>query len=392
MSSKSLSDATLAYAEELTDAILGLDRLYREESGDETGLAVLDISDGRSPETFEDYGGAEQRFSTLRERAGSLSEPDRSTYYTQFCESMLAFVEWRTDGLDFTEQVERFLHVPAEPPSTGELDGLQDELGTVLAGLGYDGTVAEQCSAWKDDTTVESSRAARFLASEMDEMRSETLSTLSLPDDAIERMDASGISDAPFNAKCDFADRTVVINTDPQLTRPWLRKLAVHEGYPGHVLQFSLRKHWYDEGTAPADGLLSVVNCASSATFEGIADSGLSLLESGTASDDAAALVSRYQTGIATVGAWRYHANGWSESRLEEWLSDRAIYGDDGWVKNRVKFITAPERATLMWSYWHGEPAVRDVMEKVDRSERPEFVEFLYGRMHSPESLAEFHN
>ena len=48
--------------------------------------------------------------------------------------------------------------------------------------------------------------------------------------------------------------------------------------YPGHYVQFKLRETWYNrEGSAPADGLLSVVNTASSHTFEGIADNGMTL-------------------------------------------------------------------------------------------------------------------
>ena len=36
-----LSDASLAYAEELTTALLGVDALYRAESDDQDGLVVL---------------------------------------------------------------------------------------------------------------------------------------------------------------------------------------------------------------------------------------------------------------------------------------------------------------------------------------------------------------
>jgi len=60
--------------------------------------------------------------------------------------------------------------------------------------------------------------------------------------------------------------RTVELNIDPTLTRPALKHLAVHECYPGHYVQFKLREAWYASGEAPADGLLSVVNTASSCT------------------------------------------------------------------------------------------------------------------------------
>jgi len=386
-----LSDRTLAYAEELTDAILGLDAAYREESGDEVGLAVLDLSpEKRTPTAFGDYDDAAATFSALRDRAANLPERDRRTYYRQFCDSMCAFIKWRQDGLPLTEQVERFLHVPSDPPSSSELTSLREELSAVLHSLGYEGTLESQCHAWKDATTVSAVEASSILEAEMDRMRESTLERLDIAPEKVDWISAAGESGVPFNAKCDFADGTVVINTDPQLTRPWLRKLAVHEGYPGHVLQFSLRREWYEDGRAPADGLLSVVNCASSTTFEGIADSGLALLGSASETDRAANLVGRYQMGIATAAAWRYHAEDWSEQDVHEWLSDQAIYGDEEWVTSRVGFLTAPERATLMWSYWHGEPAVTSAIESVDPSDFDAFVEFLYGRMHSTESITQF--
>lgn len=385
-----LSSRTLGYAEELTDATLGLDAFYRNESGDEVGLAVLDLSRDRTPIDFTDYGEAKAVFAELRDRAADLPEPDRRTYYRQFCESMLAFIEWRQEGLPLAEQVERFLHVPSDPPSKEELADLQSDLSAVLGRLGYEGSVEQQCTDWKDDTTVPAEKAPAVLSELMDEMRRTTLDQLDVAPGAGEQMGASGVTGASFNAKCDFTERTVVINTDPQLTRPWLRKLAVHEGFPGHALQFSLRKHWYQTDMAPADGLLSVVNCASSATFEGIADSGLRLLNDGDDSDRAAGLVGRYQTGIATAAAWRHHADDWTESEIRDWLADRAVYGDEGWVDNRVGFLTAPERATLMWSYWYGEPVVSEAIKEVDRDDREEFVRFLYGRMHSPQSVWQF--
>ncbi|TKX35355.1 hypothetical protein EXE51_14855 [Halorubrum sp. CGM5_25_10-8B] len=386
-----LSDRTLAYAEELTDAVLGLDALYREESGDEVGLAVLNLSPTpRTPESFSDYEDVVEAFSTLRDRAGDLPERDRRTYYQQFCDSMCAFAEWRQDGLPLSEQIERFLHVPADPPSTAELNELRAELSSVLDRLGYEGDAQSQCRAWKDATTVPAAEAPEVLESEMDRMRDLTLAGLDTAPENVDQIGAAGVSGASFNAKCDFANGEVVINTDPQLTRPWLRKLAVHEGYPGHVLQFSLRRQWYEDSRAPADGLLSVVNCASSTTFEGIADSGLALLDTQPEADHAASLVGRYQMGIATAAAWRYHAEDWPEQDVHEWLSEQAIYGDEEWVKSRVGFLTAPERATLMWSYWHGEPAVTSAIESVDPSAFDTFVEFLYGRMHSTESITQF--
>lgn len=64
-------------------------------------------------------------------------------------------------------------------------------------------------------------------------------------------------------------------------------------------------------GKAAADGLLSVVNTASSSPFEGIADNGLHVIDWIVSDDDRLAeLLTRYRSGIGTVAAWRLHAEG----------------------------------------------------------------------------------
>ena len=108
------------------------------------------------------------------------------------------------------------------------------------------------------------------------------------------------VTGVPYNARCDYSTRTIELNIDPIYTYEGLRHLAVHEGYPGHYVQFKLREAGYYAGTAPADGLLSLVNTASSSPFEGIADNGLHVLGWNTSDDDRlSALISRYRLASA---------------------------------------------------------------------------------------------
>src|SRR5256885_1146185 len=115
-----LSDQTMAYAEELTAALLGVDALYRRESGDADGLVVLNMSTSHRPESFASYRDARARFRELERCAESLPEPDRQLYYAQVCRSTLAFVRWRSGELPFTEQISGFLHVPPAPAGDAE--------------------------------------------------------------------------------------------------------------------------------------------------------------------------------------------------------------------------------------------------------------------------------
>ena len=64
-----LDAETLEYGTRLTEVLLGVDRLYRAESRDGDGLAVLnmDYAGRREAEAFEDYRGAADRLVQLRD-------------------------------------------------------------------------------------------------------------------------------------------------------------------------------------------------------------------------------------------------------------------------------------------------------------------------------------
>jgi hypothetical protein len=199
------------------------------------------------------------------------------------------------------------------------------------------------------------------------------------------------VTGVPFNARCNYLGRTVEINTDPILTRPGLKHLAVHEGYPGHYVQFKLRETMVAEGTAAADVLLSVVNTASSSVFEGIADAALHMLDWVDGDDDRVqALLNRHRAGIGTGAAWRLHSRGWTADEAGNWLRSRALVGGEGWIENRMAFLEAPSRAVLIWSYWWGEPSVLQVWDRLDPDHRSDFLTYLHGRMHSTSTVSMF--
>src|SRR5262249_40190177 len=271
-------------------------------------------------------------------------EADRRAYYDALCHSTLAFIAWRTDGLPFADQLAGFLHVPAEPASDAEIDALEAELRARLEPLGYTGDLRSRCAAWEQWNRVAPAEAATVLAALLDAAwdRTERM-LLPIPAPRSDAMRVRGVSGVPFNARCDYLARTVELNTDPVLTRPGLKHLAVHEGCPGHYVQFKLRETLFREGKAPADVLLSVVNTASSSVFEGLGDAGLAMLEWTESDDDRVqAVVNRHRAGIGTAAAWRLHALGWPEEKVEAWLRGRALLGGAGWVANRMRFIAAP--------------------------------------------------
>lgn len=387
-----ISDATLDFGRRITPALLGVDALYRRESGDGDGLAVLNMDgDGAfPPEPFSGYEEARARFLELRREAATLPEGDRRLYYDQLCHSTLAFLAWRSDGLPFRAQLADFLHVPAAPAS--DLDALRRDMRTLLTGMGYGGDLRAQCAAWEERTRVPPQDVPSVLTALLEEAWTLTEERLlEIPATPSDGMRVKAVSQVPYNARCDYLARTIELNTDPVLTRPALKHLAVHEGYPGHYVQFKLRETMVREGTAAADVLLSVVNTASSSVFEGIADTGMAMIDwIGSDDDRVQALMNRYRAGIGTEAAWRLHALGRPEKEVADRLRTQSLVGGDGWVDNRMRFIAAPSRAVLIWSYWWGEASVAPVWEELPPDHRKAFLPYLYGRMHSPATVAMF--
>jgi hypothetical protein len=389
-----LSETTLDYGERAAAGLLGVDALYRAENSDGEGLAVLNMaSPGElTAQAFDCYGDARIWFEDLERAAAGLPEPDRRAYYGQLCHSTLSFIEWREKGLPFSSQLGDFLHVPVEPASEGELDAMCGEIRGFLNRMGYHGDLKAQCAAWEDRNRVPADEVEGVLGALLGEAWDRTEErVMEIPAPKADGMEVACVSGVAFNARCDYLKRTIELNIAPTLTQPGLKHLAVHEGYPGHYLQFKLREISFREGTATADVLLSVVNTASSSVFEGIADTGMEMLDWITSDDDRVlALLNRHRGGIGTGAAWRLHALGWPREKVADWLRAQSLVGGEGWVDNRMSFISAPSRAVLIWSYWWGERVVAPAWRRVPAPRRPEFLRYLYGRMHSNATVEMF--
>jgi hypothetical protein len=374
-------------------ALLGVDALFRAE-GDGEGLAVvnLDTSGAYAADPFASYADARRCFEALRADAALLPEADRRAYYDQLCHSTLAFITWRERGLSFERQLRDFLHVDAQPVPDAELDLLQAEMRTLLDGMGYSGDLRTQCAAWEERNRVPAEAVpevtCELLSAAWDRTEERLMKIPASKDDGMRLTPVTGVA---FNARCDYLHRSIELNTEPILTRPGLKHLAVHEGYPGHYVQFKLRETMARNGEAPADVLLSVVNTASSSVFEGLGDAGIAMLDWMESDDDRfQSVMNRYRAGIGTGAAWRLHALGWPSERVADWLRSRSLVGGEGWVQNRIRFFAAPARAVLIWSYWWGEPTVAAAWNAVARERRPEFLRYLHGRMHSNTTVGMF--
>ncbi len=388
------SEATLSHGRAVAAALLGVDRLYRTESGDRTGLAVLnmDTEGSLEPDGLASYDDARTRWEELRAGAATLPEADRRVYYEELARSTLAFVDWRDRGLPLEAQLGSFLHVPVGPAPEPELDALRERIRRLLGRLGYGGDLRAQCAAWEARHRVPADEVegvtAELLAEAWDRTNERVLP---IPADRSDGMRVETVRGVPYNARCDYLERTIRLNVEPTLTLPGLRHLVAHEAYPGHYLQFKVRETLAKDGRAPADNLLSIVNSASSCVFEGIADTGLALIGWDESDDDRVqSLLTRYRAGIGTGAAWRLHALGQSPDRVSGWLREQSLAGGEGWVRNRMAFVAAPQRAVLIWSYWWGEPSGAPVLRRTPQVDRARVLRYLYSRMHSNRTVGMF--
>jgi hypothetical protein len=387
-----LSKETIAYSRKLAPIILMLDEQYTLETGETDGLVVqrLPTAEVIKPAKFESYDHTRETLRQLKAEAAELPEPDRRMYYDQMCGSLLGFIDWRVRDLPFTEQIPQFIHVPARPASDEELDTLRGKMRETLTRMGYSGDLAKQCADWEAKVRVPADEVPGVLEHLMNEAWDRAEQYLfKIPAEKSDRMRVIPVSGVPFNAMCNYAERRVHLNVDPVLTRPGLKHLTVHEGIPGHYLQFKMRETGLLAGEGALDGSLSVVNTAGASVFEGIADNGLRMLNWFDSDDDIVqSLMNRYRAGIGTGAAWRLHALHWEPEKVADWLRSQSLVGGEGWIANRMAFISAPARAVLIWSYWWGEAVVAPIWEGIPSAQRPGFLKFMYDRVHSNESIA----
>jgi hypothetical protein len=140
-------------------------------------------------------------------------------------------------------------------------------MGRLLSTMGYPGDLRAQCAAWEEKNRVPKEQVPEVLEDLLDQAWRRTEErVLKIPRPQSDGMHVVPVTGVAFNARCNYLSRRIELNVDPILTRPGLKHLAVHEGYPGHYVQFTLRATMAECDEAAADVLLSVVNSASSST------------------------------------------------------------------------------------------------------------------------------
>lgn len=387
---KPLSDKTLAFGEDLATVTLGIDALDRklyQTSDDYDGVACINLGWEKSAE-FSDWQEARAALQELAGRALSLPEADRRLYYTQACVSLDSFCAWREGLLPrLTDQVSMFLLSDGAPVSERYLADQCRKLDSYFDLLGYKGSLAERTKRWQEENAVPREDVQSVMTELMNQAREICGTFLPLPEEPYRVATVNG---GPFSARSEVLNLQVVVNIAPAYTRPSLKHLVCHEIYPGHYMQFTLRRELWKQGIAAADGLLSVTNHSSSSCFEGLADMGGRFLGWEDVNDRICAIYDDIKSALGTLSSYQLDMLGWPEEQVEEYMHRWPLLGGEAAIKSRMAFIKDPTRAALIWSYWRGDQAFQNVMSRLDDADMPRFYDYIYSRLHTPASLALF--
>ena len=382
-------------SEQVTRATLGMHELYLREQGsdsflDKEGLVPVIMTE-LTAIPFADWEQADAKLLELERKLAELEPGLHHAYLAEMLDSLRALVVTFSGGLmDYREKIRRFLRVAPDAIPEATLQAWTQQVDTMLFGLGYDkGSLGERIQAWESDNTVPANDVLPVLKQMMDEARQRTVDMLfPLPDDA--QMDAVGIHGVPFGAYSDYPHRQVLLNIDHPYTRYSLKRLACHEGFPGHCAHMALRDQWTHSGEMPVDGALVVTNSASSPLFEGIADFSIEFIDwTGGASDEMAAVLGRLRGAARINTALLINAEGKSLDEASAYQA-RVSFMNQAAAASRLGFLTHKLRAPFALAYWYGDRAVERVWRTVTREQRPKFFAYLYRNMHTPTTLHKY--
>lgn len=378
--------------QDIAEVTAGIDRLYRSGLGkdgvlDREGLIPVAVAEV-TPHAFRDWPEAEAALAGFLDRlAGADADPCRRDWLVELSQSLVSLVAMFSGRpVSFADRLRDQLRVDTTLIPDRVLDGYRADLRAALDALGWrSGDLAADVAAWEATETVPSGQVLAVLSDYQTEARHRsTALVFDIGDDWITPL---GERDRPYAAYCDYPGRRLLLNLDFSYTRGFLKHLACHEAFPGHLVHLARREALVADGRMPLEGAQVVTNSASSALFEGIADNGLDLLDWIDGPQDHAALaIQRLRSALRCNAAWMVHAEGRS---LDETLAviAPASFQDTDTTRRRLAFLGHELRAPFVYAYWSGDDAVRRYLEATRGADRRAVLAHLYDRMHTPTTL-----
>lgn len=379
---------------QLTQATLGLDRLYRRRNAgngvlDKEGLVPVILTDAE-PTPYESLQDADAGLQLLEAQLPNVTDPLRRAYTTEMLDSLRALLRTFGDSkISYAERVERCLRVPHNPVSEETLASYRQTIARALTQLGYGGKdFSAELVRWENEQRVPDDLVLTTLQEFLDKARERTFDKMFLFPDGM--LKPNGVRNVPFSAYCDYPGRKLNLNLDFGYTRFGLKHLATHEAFPGHYVHLAVREEKTRNGEMPLDASLVVTSCASSPLFEGIAENGIDFLDWVEGPEDELGLaLNRLRSAARINAAWMIHGENRPLSEVVAYLMT-TCFETRTWAESRTQFLIHPLRSPFIYAYWCGDMAVKKVWDRVQPARRQEFWHYLYGNMHTPTTLDTF--
>ena len=380
----------------LTALTTGMDHLERQLSRghgvlDSEGLVPIYLGEELVPPLdLKDWDAVHRELDALEGQVALSLDGSRRTFLTDMLRSLRTATRlFEGEVLSFREKLEGLVGVPAAPIGDEELHAMHAELEGLLEGVGLrSGTLAERVLKWEHERSLDSAQLEPVFLELMAEGQRRTDALIYPTGDYTMKLNA--LRGVPFTARCNFTQGQMDLNVDLSFTRAAIKHLVCHEVFPGHSTQLLYTLDKAKSGESTADVLLCTANAVTGCVQEGIGDQGIHLIDWMENTDDAVhAQLRRIRSASATSAAWYQMGEGWSEDRVTRFL-EAFSFGQKPWIEGRIRFASYSFRGPFIASYWFGNEAVRELRERVTAEQRPDFIRFLYGQMHSPRSLAQF--
>ncbi len=385
-----------AIGTEITAVTMGVDAFERAQavSGgllDGEGLVPIYLGDDLvGARAYSSWSAIFDDLAALRERIAATPEGARRLFLEEMASSLQAAARlFSGEPMSYSDKVRELVGAPAAPVDEARIEGLRHDLDAALARAGVaGGDLGERVRRWEADRAIDPAKLEPVFAELLAAAKTRTDATIFETGDYEMRLNA--VSDVPYTARCGFVDRRMDLNVDNRFTRAAMKHLVCHEVFPGHATQLLYTLAEVQAGRSPADALLCTANAVTGCVQEGIGDQGVALIDWIEAEDDEIHMLLRtLKSAVQTTAAWRLMVQGEPRETVADYLRT-AAFGQEAWVQGRLRMAEHPFRGPFIASYFAGNESVRQVRERVSAADRDAFNAYLYGQVHSPDSLAMF--
>jgi hypothetical protein len=380
----------------LTAATMGIDAFERHSARgagllDEEGLVPICLGGALiRRRRYESWDEIRADLAALGTDAAKLPSGPRAVFMRGMLASLQVAVRLFCGASpSFEEKVRDLVGAPTGAVDPAIIDDIRGRLDLLLRQQGLiRGDLADRVRAWEEDEAVERGQLHDAFGSLMAEAKARTDALIF--DTGDYDMTLHLVGNVAFTARCNFDQGRMELNVDIPVTRAGLKHLVCHEVYPGHSTQLLYTFAKVKAGESHAEALLCTANAVTGCVQEGIGDQGIELLGwIEDRNDEIHLALQGLRSAAQTSAAWNLMAEGHPASAVADYLRHTAI-GQEAWIKGRLRRAAHPFRGPFIASYWAGNESVRRVRESVPEARRAAFIAYLFGKAHSPESLAMF--